>query len=82
MKSNLEEEIKSLRQQNQSRQETIIRLEAEELELRSRISHFERVRGTHNADVEELTSRIKELENSKFDMIRKVENSFRDVRKK
>jgi hypothetical protein len=59
MKKNLEDEIKNLRGQNQSRQENIIRLEAEELELRSRISHYERVRGTHSSDMEELTGRIK-----------------------
>ncbi len=40
MKKNLEEEIKNLRAQNQSKQESIIRLESEELELRSRISHY------------------------------------------
>jgi chromosome segregation ATPase len=82
MKRNLEEEIRNLRGQNQSRQENIIRLEAEELELRSRISHYERVRATHSSDMEELSSRIKDLEASKFEMIRKVETSFRDVKKK
>lgn len=59
MRKNLEDEIKSLRQQNQARQETIIRLEGEELELRSRITHYERIRGSHSGDVEELTNRIK-----------------------
>ena len=65
MIKNLEEEIKSLRIQNQSKQETIIRMEGEELELRSRISHYERIRNSHDSDLDDLSSRIRELENSK-----------------
>ncbi len=61
MKKNLEDEIKNLRSQNQLKQENIIRLEAEELELRSRLSHYERIRSTHNSDLDELTNRIKDL---------------------
>lgn len=52
MKKNLEDEIKNLRSQNQLKQENIIRLEAEELELRSRLSHYERIRSTHNSDLD------------------------------
>ena len=82
MRRNLEEEIRSLRHQNQSRQENIIRLEGEELELRSRITHYERIRASHSSDVEELTNRIKDLETSKSEIIRKVETSYREVKKR
>lgn len=36
-------------------------MEADELELKSRISHYERIKATHSGDVDELTNRIKEL---------------------
>lgn len=52
MKKNLEDEIKNLRSQNQLKQENIIRLEAEELELRSRLFHYERIRSNHNSDLD------------------------------
>lgn len=50
--------------------------------MRSRLSHYERIRSTHNSDLDELSNRIKELEGAKYDMIKKVENAFRDVKNK
>lgn len=66
MKKNLEEEIKSLRNQNQSKQETINRMEVNEMELQSRLAHFERIKGTVDSDIEEMASRIREMESSKI----------------
>ena len=48
--------------------------------MKSKISHYERIRGSHNNDIEELELRIRELENSKSELLRKMEVSLREVK--